>query len=140
MSISTSNNTLKTTLLAIATLVIVSTLGATPAFAKACKHVHIEVKNQTGAKVKIVDLDYWDTESEKWRSKSVRNEQINHNRTWQKRFNLGRVNGQDVKIRIEYRKQKWNRVFKKWMYSGKLYKTISAEKRCTKNAEFMMTL
>ena len=140
MTTSTTHSHLKTTSLAICALLLMSTFGAAPAFAKACKNIHIEVKNNTSDKVKIVDLDYWDAESEKWRSKPVKNEIINKNRIWQKNVNLGRVNGQDVKIRMEYKKVKWSKFFKKWVSKGRKIKAYSVMKKCTKNSEFIMNL
>lgn len=140
MSTLTKCSNTKTATIAMCALLLGGVFGATPAFAKACKNVHIEVKNETGAKIKILDLDYWDSESEKWRSKPVKNEMINNDRIWQKNYNLGRVNGQDVRIRMKYKKQKWSRVFKRWVSTGKKIRTLSATKKCTRNSEFIMSL
>lgn len=140
MSNSTQRSTAKKTLMAICAVMLLGTFGATPAFAKACKNVHIEVKNGTGNKIKILDMDYWDSESEKWRSKPVKNEIINKNRTWQKNYNLGRVNGQDVRIRIKYKKQKWSKFFKKWVSTGKTIRSMSKVSKCKRYAEYIMTL
>ena len=136
----TKRSQTKTTVIAIGAAILLSTFATTPAFAKACKKVHLEVKNATGAPIKIVDLDYWDSESEKWRSEPVRNVKINDNRTWQATRNLERVNGQPVKIRVEYKKQKWSKLLKKWVWKAKKSKYYSGSKHCTRNTEFVMAI
>ena len=131
---------LKRSTLALGAIIILSTLGAAPAFAKACKNVHIEVKNTSGQEIKIIDLDYWDSESEKWRSEPVSNQVIKNNRTWQIQRNLERVNGQPVKLRVEYRERKWNKLLKKWVWTARKGKKHSTSKQCKRNSEYMISI
>lgn len=94
----------------------------------------------SGNPIKIVDLDYWDSESEKWRSEPVPNEVINHNRSWQENRNLERVNGQSVKVRVEYKTRKWNRLLKRWGWKAGKKRFISGSKTCKRNSEFVMNV
>ena len=103
MSFTNNTSTTQKAVLAISAIVLLSTFGAAPAMAKACKNVHIEVKNVSGKSITVYDLDYWDSESEKWRSEPVKNTPIRNNRTWQINRNLERVNGQSVKVRVQYK-------------------------------------
>ena len=140
MTTSKQRSSIKATLLTVTGALLLSTLTTTPVFAKACKSVYIEAKNQTGNKIKIVDLDYWDVESEKWRSEPTKNESINNGRVWQTTRNLERVNNQDVKIRIEYKKAKWNKLLKKWTWKAKKSKFVSTTKKCSRGVGFVMTI
>lgn len=138
MTANNKRNITKTTVLAISTILLFGTFAATPVFAKACKNVHLEVKNTSNKPIEIVDIDYWDSESEKWRSEPVPNEIIHKNRTWQESRNLERVNGQPVKIRVEYKRTKWKKWSKKWVGKGRKIKFISESKQCTRNTEYVM--
>ena len=140
MTVNNKRNTTKTTIVALSTVLLLGIFAATPAFAKACKKVHMEVKNKTGEQIKIVDLDYWDSESEKWRSEPVRNVNINNNRTWQATRNLERVNGQPVYLRVEYKEKKWSRLLQKRVWKAKKSKFYSGTKHCTRNTEFLMEI
>lgn len=125
----------------LAVLCLWSGLISTQAYAKSCRNVHLEVRNQTGKSIKMLDLDYWDTESEKWRSEPVRNEVIKNNHTWQENRNLEFVNNQPVKIRVEYRTLKWNKWSKKWKWAMKKSRYVMKQpKTCTKNTDYIITL
>lgn len=140
MTSNDNRNNRKTTVIAMGTALLLATFAATPALAKACKNVHLEVKNETSQPIKILDLDYWDSESEKWRSEPVGNETIHKNRTWQENRNLERVNGQPVKVRVKYKKMKWSKLFKKWVKKGKTIRVTSPAKQCTRNSEFIVKI
>lgn len=137
-----SSSTFKKATLTIGTFILLSTLGAAPAFAKACKNVHLEVKNTTGQTIEIIDLDYWDSESEKWRSEPIPNETIRNNRTWQANRNLERVNGQSVKIKVKYKHKKkhWNKLLKRWKWKTVKSTHTSSSKTCRRNAEYIMSI
>ncbi|MFL0355447.1 hypothetical protein ACI5KX_03120 [Erythrobacter sp. GH1-10] len=81
--------------------------AAAPAMAgNTCKNVAIEFTNDTGGKIKIVDIDYWDPAKGRnggWRSIYVRNEKLSPGVTWDETRNLRRVNQRQTKLRIEYR-------------------------------------
>ena len=140
-SINTTSN-VKKAALSIGAIILLSALGASPVMAKACKNVHIEVKNTTGKSLTIVDLDYWDSESEKWRSEPVKNTRISKNRTWQINRNLERVNGQSVKVRVKYKYKykKWNKLFKRWNSKTARASYISGSKTCKRNSEYVMRI
>ncbi|MGY6276769.1 hypothetical protein [Methylomonas sp. MgM2] len=108
--------------------------------AKNCRKVHLEVRNQSGHPIKFVDLDYWDSESEIWRSEPVRNVVIKNNRSWQETRTLERVYKQDVKIRAEYKTGKWNKLLKRWVWSLRKSRAVSAPQQCVKNTDFLLTL
>jgi len=133
---------IKQAVLSITALLLFSVLGASPALAKACKNVHIEVKNNTSAAIVITDLDYWDSESEKWRSEPVKNTLISKSRTWQINRNLERVNGQSVKVKVKYKYKykKWNKLFKRWDWKTHRTSYTSSSKTCTRNAEYLVQL
>ena len=113
MSATQHTSSVKKAALSIGAILLLSVLGAAPAMAKACKNVHIEAKNLTGQSITIVDLDYWDSESEKWRSEPLKNVPLKQNRTWQVNRHLERVNGQSVKVKVKYKyraKHKYNKL------------------------------
>lgn len=140
MSANQQHSTFKTTAIAISAILMLSTFGASPALAKAYKRVHLQVNNQTGHPIKIIDLDYWDSESEKWRSEPVANEVIENNRSWQENRNLERVNGQRVKVRVEYKTRKWNRLLKRWGWKSGKKRFTSKTKTCKRKSEFVMNV
>ncbi len=126
--------------LTIAILCFAAALAPNQAFAKSCRNVYLEVKNNSSNPIKIVDLDYWDSESEIWRSEPVRNEVIKKHRVWQETRNLEHVNNQPVKIRAEYRTGKWSKLLKRWNWSIKKHRLISPAKTCTKGTEYSVTI
>jgi len=131
----------KTQLVMACTLCLFATLASNSVFAKSCRNVHVEVRNQTGKSIKMVDLDYWDSESEKWRSEPVRNEVIKNGHTWQENRNLEFVNNQPVKLRVEYKTLKWSKWSKKWKWAMKKSRfTMRNPKTCTKNTDYIVTL
>jgi hypothetical protein len=134
-----SNRSLFNPVLVITLLSLLCALAPNQVQAKTCRKVHLEVNNRTGKNIKILDLDYWDTESEKWRSEPVRNEMIRNNRVWQETRNLEHVHNQNVKIRVEYRVAKWNKFLKRTTWSKK-QRYLANPKKCTKGADFTMTI
>lgn len=127
----------KHTLAATLALLVFGTFGVTPAFAKACKNVDVQVHNKTGKEVKIIDLDYYDIESGIWRSEPIINSTVGNGRYWQVERNLERVNGQDVTIRIDYRVRLKDRGFKQW---SKVKNAKSSTARCGADSFYSVTL
>lgn len=133
----TSKNKLAQCALAIA--LGAGALTATPVHAgNTCKKVYLQVANQTGQLINIVDLDYWDPSFGRnggWRSEPVRNEQIANGRVWQETRNLERVNQRQTRIRVEYRVRG-----KHGGWSLKKTKVESGTKLCSDRTNFMVTL
>jgi|GEM_PF-2787758 len=141
-SLNTTSN-VKKAALSLGAIILLSTLGAAPAMAKACKDVHIEAKNLTNKHIPITDLDYWDSESGKWRSEPVPNTPLSNNRTWQINRNLERVNGQPVKVKVKYKyraKKKYSKLLKRWTYKTVRKTHTSTSKLCERDSEFVMQL
>ena len=103
-----------------------------------CKDVYVKVTNNTGGKVKIIDLDYYDYGLGKkggWRSEPIKNEVIGKNKVWQATRRLENVKAEDTRIRIKYR------VKKKVAYSVKVHKSKkSQKKRCMNGTQFEFNL
>ena len=98
----------------LATLVTAVALSATPAAAgNSCKKVYLKVLNQTGNKIKIVDLDYWNPSTNRWKSEPTRNKEIPHGQPWTDVRNLEQVNARRTWVRIKFRKAKRGG-FSKW--------------------------
>ncbi|MBV7258329.1 hypothetical protein [Erythrobacter crassostreae] len=101
-------NTHTFTKTAALTLAAAAAFGtAAPAMAaNTCKNVQLEVINDTGAKINLVDIDYWDPAKGRdggWRSEPIPNETINDGDNWRETRNLEKVNKRSTKIRVEYR-------------------------------------
>lgn len=119
--------------LAIAAALAFTALTANPAFAKNCRKVYLQVSNATGAPIKIRDLDYYDTESEKWRSIAVKNEVIGANAVWQETRTLAHVNNQKVKLKVKYST--------KGKHFWKMHKPyVSGSQMCSKGAAYRVTI
>lgn len=88
----------------------------------------------------MVDLDYWDSESEIWRSEPVRNEVIENNRSWQEARTLEHVHNQSIKVRAEYKTRQWSKWLKRWMWSAGKSRLVSSAQKCVKNSDFTLTL
>ncbi|MEP3276921.1 MAG: hypothetical protein ABJN26_24075, partial [Stappiaceae bacterium] len=109
--------------------------SVTPADASEhCKKVYIQVTNNTGAPIKMVDLDYRDYGSRKWRSEPTPNEVIPNGGTWQETRRLEKVNAELTKLRIQFKREK---------RSGKWHKrenAYSGKATCTRGKIFKVTL
>ena len=71
-------------------------------FRRSCRDVYLEVENNTGDDILVIDVDYWDPSSEIWRSEPVSNETIRDGRSWQEERNLEKVDQMRTRIRVEY--------------------------------------
>ena len=68
-----------------------------------CKDVEVTARNKAGKDVKILDLDYYDYERKKWRSKFTPNKTIKPNKSWKKTRRLKAVGLDETRVRIEYK-------------------------------------
>jgi len=126
------------TSLCVVTLLALSPLSSTPAYAgKHCKNVYVSAINKSGGKIKIIDMDYYDSAYNKWRSEPTRNEVIPAGRNWQESRRLEKVNAQKTRIRIRYRKPK-SKGLASW--SLKVHKAYSATAVCAKGRAFNVNL
>ncbi len=128
---------LKSTLF-VATVLALSTLSTAPAYAgKHCKNVYVSALNKSGAKIKVIDMDYYDSAYNKWRSEPTRNEVIPAGKNWQESRRLEKVNAQATKIRIRYRKAK-SKGLTKW--SAKVHKAYSSSSVCGNGSTYHISL
>lgn len=126
--------------LLISAVLTLSILAPSQAFAKNCKKVHLQIANQTGKTIKVRDVDYWDSESEKWRSIAVKNTQINPGLIWQDTRTLAHVYNQSVKIKVKYSTREKGKIFKnnnKWVKANPF---ISSSQMCTDKAAYVMSI
>lgn len=115
------------------------TISSASAFRPSCKDVYLKVQNNTGNPIKVIDLDYWDQNSEKWRSELVPNEIIPNGQPWQATRNLERINNLTTKVRVDYRTRTKN-IFGKESWSFKVSKAESKSETCKKGQIFQITL
>ncbi len=114
-----------------------ATLSQPAQAGKHCKKVYISAVNQTGAKIKIIDLDYWDPAYSKWRSEPTRNEIIHHGNVWQETRRLEKVNAKATRVRVQYRKVASKGPFK---WSVKVYNAYSTVSTCGKGSSYKVRI
>lgn len=84
-----------------------------PDFSRGCKDVRIQATNQTGGTIKIVDIDFYDYKQDRWRSKFTSNRAVAPGRVWWWKTKLQKVDGDETRLRIQYRKRNgagWSKV------------------------------
>lgn len=64
--------------------------------------INLRVRNNTGRKIRIVDLDYWDALSQKWRSKITPDRSLASGATWTTSPTLNKMGNADTRLRVEY--------------------------------------
>ena len=101
-----------------------------------CRKVDVRVTNNTGSKIKIVDLDYYDSQKQKWRSEPTPNAVIANGRVWRKTRSLERIFLEQTKVKIKYRKPKTTGSGKWW---GSVSKE-SGEQVCNVGSQFNVVL
>lgn len=108
-----------------------------PDFTPSCKNVSVKAFNRTGAEIKIVDVDFYDYENKRWRSKVVKNKVIAKGESWSKKLRLQKVGGDKTKVRIQYRIKTGRGLFKKW---SKVKNQASPTKTCQPGTSFSTEL
>lgn len=88
----------------IAATVATAALGAAPAFAKSCKDVQINMDNQSGQTIKIVDIDY--QYGGRWGSEATPNFILHDDATASRERNLERARGETTRVWVEYKMHK----------------------------------
>lgn len=91
-----------------------------------CKGVHITVDNPAGSTIKVVDIDYWDESSQRWRSKAIKNRTIRPGQSWSWTKRLNGVAAESTAVRIEY-KVYIGKTFNKW---SKVQSTVQGMRTC----------
>jgi len=82
-----------------------------------CSRVKIEATNNTGRRVKVIDVDYHDYSEGKWHSEPTKNTEISNGGTYRKTANLETVGGKKTQIRVKYRVKEgngWSGVIRAW--------------------------
>ncbi|QDZ02124.1 hypothetical protein FQ775_18020 [Nitratireductor mangrovi] len=134
---STISTKLAGTAIALAAALAGTALPAAPAFASEhCKKVYLKVVNRTGSEIKVIDLDYWDPSSNKWRSEPTKNEVIPNGQVWQETRRLERVNAERTRLRVEYRLPK-SKGFGNW---GKKQRGYSGYATCSRGKVYQVVL
>lgn len=101
-----------------------------------CKDVRIEATNNTGKKIKVIDVDYHDYAKNLWRSKPTKNTKVPDGSIYRRTASLHQVGNAKTQIRIKYRVKDglgWSDVRRAWSKSsvcteGKTY-TVSLKKK-----------
>jgi hypothetical protein len=131
-------------ILAVAVIVAASAWMAAPASASTSEHcskVYIKVTNNTGDKVKVIDLDYFDYglgKKGRWRSEPTKNEVIGKGQVYQTTRRLENVKAEYTKIRIKYRKPK---KFGVGTFGAKVHRSKNSKKlMCTNGKKFIFNL
>jgi hypothetical protein len=108
-----------------------------PDFTPSCKDVVVQAKNRTGKQIKIVDVDFYDYENKRWRSKVVKNTKIAHGKNWTKRFRLQKVGGDKTRVRIQYRIRDNHSPLNPW---SKVIDKKTSAKTCEQGSRFSAVL
>ena len=108
-----------------------------PDFTPACKDVVIRATNRTGQEIKIIDVDFYDYENQRWRSKIVRNTKLPNGRSWSKRLRLQKVGGDRTKVRIQYQVKDRHNLINPW---SKVIDWETASQTCRDGAHFSVVL
>ena len=126
---------------ALATVVAIggAMAGMSPNQAEAaldiCKDVQIRVINNTGAPVKVFDLDYIDTRIDRKRSENITNRVIPAGGSYFWKRNLEGVKNTVVKLRTQHKE-----LNSKGRWKVRWVNTLSKPQRCTRGASFTINL
>ena len=83
---------------------VLSTATPAEAASRHCKDVTIQVTNNTGEEIKIVDIDYFDPSAiGDWRSEPIGSHRVDNGDTWEKTRRLEKVNRKETQIRVDYK-------------------------------------
>ena len=120
---------------AVASAAAALTMSVVPSYARGtCKDVYVQAVNNTGKRIKVIDMDYvidgYGTKSE-----PVRNEEIPAGKPWAKTRNLEQASGRITTIIVKYRVSKSG--FTKWTSVKKAYSTGSV---CNSGGSYSLTL
>lgn len=117
----------------LAAFVTAIALAGPAAAGNSCKKVYLKVLNQTGAQIKVIDLDYWNPATSRYKSEPTRNKVIPNGQPWSDVRNLEQVNARNTWIRVKFREKQNG----KW---SKVQKAQSAAAVCGQNASYQIVL
>jgi hypothetical protein len=86
----------------IATAAALSAAATGAAAAASCKHVKLQVLNSTGSSIRLVDIDYYDASTKRWRSEPTTNRVLDPGERHGDIRNLEGVRDHSVKVRAVY--------------------------------------
>ena len=101
-----------------------------------CKGVHITVNNPSGATIKVIDIDYYDASSRRWKSEPVKNRTLRAGQTWTWKKRLENVAAERTKVRVEYRVF-LGKTFNKW---SKKKSVTLGPRTCTRNMTWRFSI
>ena len=91
-------------ILSTAVMPILGSASPAEAATRHCKEVTLQVINNLGEEIKIMDIDYYDVDAwGDWRSEPISNDEVADGETWEKTRRLEKVNRQETRIRVEYK-------------------------------------
>ncbi|MCF2947979.1 hypothetical protein L0668_07665 [Paraglaciecola aquimarina] len=99
-----------------------------------CKKAKIIATNSSGKKIKVIDVDYHDYSEGKWHSKPTKNKTVKTGENYERTLNLAKMYGEDMQIRVLYRKKK--NVF----YGTKVHRAWSNKLTCQPDATYNLNL
>ncbi|MEM9136460.1 MAG: hypothetical protein AAGB01_03810 [Cyanobacteria bacterium P01_F01_bin.42] len=83
-----------------------------------CKNVHMTINNNTGKRIKIVDLHYYDPARQRWYSEVIKNEQVPNGKPWTATRRLEQVNKKKTRLSVRYRVEEganeWSGTIDQW--------------------------
>ena len=98
-------------------------MDMTPAEAgNTCKRVYMRVDNGTSKRIKVIDIDYYNPASGRYKSEPTRNREVPAGQTRSDTRNLEQVNARRTWIKVKYRIKKpngrWSKVRSKTSTAG----------------------
>ena len=101
-----------------------------------CKKAKIKIVNQTGAPIKLFDIDYWDYGSNRKRSENISNRVLANGKSYTIQRNLEGVNNAMTHMIVQFHKLKSNG---KWNYKY-YWNAKGAKTMCTRGKTFKVVI
>ncbi|MEM8506115.1 MAG: hypothetical protein AAF716_23565 [Cyanobacteria bacterium P01_D01_bin.1] len=111
--------------------------AASPAEAatRHCKKVNLEVINNSGEEIRILDIDYYDVDAlGDWRSEPIANTEVADGEIWEKTRRLESVNQENTQVVVEYQTRN---LHGSW---GRRQEANSSWQVCSRGATYTMTI
>lgn len=88
-------------------------MGNTAFAGDLCKSVDIRISNQTGYTAKVTKVEYYDYDTNQWRSEALTQQILQDNVLWTWNRNLEHIDNDLTKLRVSY-KEKYGGAFGGW--------------------------